>query len=148
MLLGIGLVMFGLGLICQLKPDWGLCLVELVPFPNPVQGGQLVSDAFIRVNLPLGMVIIGIGLQLYSKMGWITSVAILFAFWIVFGVSVVLHWPHFMAEGMDYFFVKAVILHLVFMGLILGGIMLLFSPGIRRMYWKRAAQPEGDANYQ
>lgn len=137
MLTGIGLVMLVLGISCKLTGGGGICELELVGFPRLERELGLLSPDFISINLPLGMLIIGIGLQLFTRMGWVVSLIILLFFWMLFGTAIAAHWPNLKFEGFDYVFLQSAILQICFLLLVFGSILYLFSPNVRDIYWKK-----------
>lgn len=136
MLSGIGLVMLILALVCRFGSGGGLCELDLVPFPRLSNELHLLSQDFISINLPLGLLIIGIGVQLFTRWGWIVSITILFIFALIFSTAIYAHQAEFFAMGRDYIFIKAAILHFCFMLLITSSILYLLSPQVRKLYWK------------
>jgi hypothetical protein len=136
MLTGIGMVMVILALVCRLGNGGSLCDLQLVPFPRLGSELRLLSQDFISINLPLGMLIIGIGLQLFTRLGWIVSIAILFIFALVFGMSVYAHQAELFDMGRDYIYLKAFTLHFCFLLLTMGSIFYLLSSQVRKLYWK------------
>jgi hypothetical protein len=135
MLMGVGLVMVILALICRFGGGGVLCGLELVPFPRLSGELHLLNRDFISINLPLGLLIIGIGLQLFTRLGWVVSVAILFIFALIFGTAMYAHQAELMEMGRDYIYIKAAILHLCFLLLTLGSLFYLFTPSVRKLYW-------------
>lgn len=65
-LLGIGIVLFPLGLSCKIF-DWAYCDIQLVS----LFGGEDKFKADLSaINLPLAMLILGISSRLFTKFGW------------------------------------------------------------------------------
>jgi hypothetical protein len=108
-----------------------------VGFPRLHGELHIISREFIAINLPLGMLIIGIGLQLFTRIGWTISLLILLLFWMLLGTALSAHWPYLLGEGLDYPFIQSALLQLCFLLLIFGSIIYLFSPSVRHIYWKK-----------
>lgn len=72
-LLGIGIVLFPLGLSCKIF-DWSYCDIQLVS----LFGGEDKFRADLSaINLPLAMLILGISSRLFTKFGWSICVLLL-----------------------------------------------------------------------
>ncbi len=136
MLTGIGLVMLILSLICTLGGGGTLCNLQLIPFPRLSGELNLLNQDFISINLPLGMLIVGIGLQLFTRLGWTVSLVILVIFALIFGMALFAHQAEWRQMGMEYIYIQAAILQSCFLLLIAGTIFYLLSPQVRKLYWK------------
>lgn len=92
-LLGVGLVMLMLGLSCKVF-SWSYCSWELVP----VFGGDMrFPDDIASINLPLALLVIGLGIRLYSPYGWWIITILLMVLLTFFGFLAAFHfgnWPY------------------------------------------------------
>lgn len=93
LLLGVGLVMLVLGLSCKVY-QWSYCSWQFVP----VFGGDMrFSDDIASINLPLALLVIGLGIKLYSPYGWWVITILLMVLLMLFGFLVAFHfgnWPY------------------------------------------------------
>lgn len=72
-LLGIGIVLFPLGLSCKIF-DWAYCDIQLVS----LFGGEDKFKADLSaINLPLAMLILGISSRLFTRFGWSICILLL-----------------------------------------------------------------------
>jgi len=65
----IGGLFLLLGLSCSLIP-WAYCGVEVVPILTGLEG---IDVSFTDVTLPLFLLMIGISLRLYTRLGWVIT---------------------------------------------------------------------------
>lgn len=135
MLSGIGLVMLVVSLVCRLRGG-NLCELDLVSFPRLSGEMHMLNQDFISINLPLGMLIIGIGIQLFTRLGWVVSMAILIIFALIFGMAMYAHQSDLLIMGRDYIYIESAILHFCFLMLTLASLFYLLSPQVRKLYWK------------
>jgi len=92
-LLGIGLVMLILGLSCKVL-TWSYCSWQIVP----IFGGDLrFSGDITAINLPLALLVIGLGIRLYSPYGWWIITILMMVLLTFFGFLGAFHfgnWPY------------------------------------------------------
>ncbi len=92
LLQGGGLVLLLFGLSCKLF-SWGYCSTEILPLFG--RDPRFVDDISL-INIPLAMVVLGMGIRVYSPYGWwmvTTLIAVMICF---FGFLVWFHvisWP-------------------------------------------------------
>ena len=87
-LIGTGIVMLLLGLSCKLVV-WGYCSLELVPlFGRDPRLPQEIP----MINLPLAMMVLGLGIRLYSPYGWWIITILLMVLTTFFGFLLFFHW--------------------------------------------------------
>lgn len=91
-LLGAGLVMLLLGLSCKVI-SWSYCSWQLLPvFGRDIRFPEDITS----INLPLAMLVIGLGIRLFSPYGWWIITILLMVLLTFFGFLVVFHlenWP-------------------------------------------------------
>lgn len=143
-LLGVGLVMLVLGLSCKVF-SWSYCSWQLVP----VFGGDMrFPDDIASINLPLALLVIGLGIRLYSPYGWWIITILLMVLLTFFGFLVAFHfgnWPY--TELNDGSWVRvalslnphgdALITSLLFELILICGFLFWWSPQVRSFYFQR-----------
>ncbi|MDB4286101.1 hypothetical protein N9933_02245 [bacterium] len=131
MLFGIGLTMLFLGLSCGFFGDWGFCNLNLISFPFIE---AFFKPEFISINLPLGMVIIGIGLQLFSKTGWVISVFVMALLLVLFGSSSYLLISGVTHQGWDFPYIPQAALNTSISILLILSLVYMVTRQVRELY--------------
>ena len=120
---------------------WGICEQNLVPIFGDFDGFR---EELARINLPLALVILGIGLRLYSRFGWLTCSALLLFMGLGFTYISYLMWAKYfefsrVLAQTTFNQVPHAILESIFVDTILallcwGGFVFLMTPSVRRLY--------------
>lgn len=142
-LLGVGLVMLILGLSCKVF-SWSYCSWQLVP----VFGGDIRFPADISaVNLPLALLVIGLGIRLFSSYGWWIITILLMVLLTFFGFLTAFHfgnWPYIELSDGSWervaFFMNphgdALVTSFICESLLVCGFLYWWSPQIRAFYFQ------------
>ncbi|MCB0847116.1 MAG: hypothetical protein KDE26_27885 [Bacteroidetes bacterium] len=146
-LLAIGLFSLTLVLLCKAF-QWGFCDLEWVPLFG---GFELGRADLLAINLPLAMLILGIGLRLNTAFGWATCLILL---WILTGSFGAIAWKLY--QNLDEFhlrvveneilpqnypIVESITVNIGFAILCVLGIIYLLTPSVRKLYWKPKSIP-------
>lgn len=147
-LLILGLSVLLLVLACKLL-NLGICHLRWVPLFG---GFDVFREDLAAVNLPLAMVIIGVGLRLYTGFGWSTCIILL---WVLTGLfSFMTYWlttqldayyAQIAAEQIsaaDYPILESIAVNCGLALLCLFAIFYLMLPSVRRLYWQKPAAPQ------
>ena len=138
-----GLIFLFLGLSCKVL-DWAYCNLELFP----VFGGDFrFPQDITMLNLPMALIVVGIGIRLRSPYGWWVITIILMALLTFFGFLVSFHWGNWPLEeitlgtwervSMSVFPQSdAFLTCLISLMLILAGFFYWISPAIRDTYFQ------------
>ncbi|MEM6262990.1 MAG: hypothetical protein AAGI38_10815 [Bacteroidota bacterium] len=126
----VGLVMLLWGLSCYLAPGLNICGYYLVSFPYLAN----LKPEFVSINLPLGTLIIGIGLQLYTRLGWIISMVLVFGMAALFGSSAVRLWAGWLGDPPNFYAFQELIVNTSFTFLCLIGLVFLLTSSVRKLY--------------
>ncbi|MEM7656396.1 MAG: hypothetical protein AAF399_09730 [Bacteroidota bacterium] len=147
LLLLCGLLGMTVMLLCRLT-NLGICESTWIPLFG---GFQVFRTELATVNLPLALIILGIGLRLPTGFGWTTCVLLLSVLGGLFGFLSYWLWRQYavfqsqVAENQilpqDYPIFESMAVNIGFAILCLAGVWYLFLPNVRRMYWQRNAQP-------
>lgn len=141
-LLVVGLISLTFVLLCKFF-GWGVCDLKWVPLFG---GFNLGRADLLAINLPLALLILGIGIRLYTGFGWTTSLLLLLILSISFGS---IAWKLISSYGeyterinaneilpQDYPIVESIAVNLVFGTVCLLGIVFLSLPSVRKIYWR------------
>lgn len=143
-LLGVGLVMLILGLSCKVF-SWSYCSWQLVP----VFGGDIrFPDDIASINLPLALLVIGLGIRLYSPYGWWIITILLMVLLTFFGFLVTFHfgnWPFTELDDGSWTRVAlsmnpygdALITALLLELILICGFLFWWSPQVRSFYFQK-----------
>lgn len=98
LLFGLGGFMLVMQLLCALTGMAAFCWENYFPAPYL---SDILQPTFFRILLPLSMVILGIGLGMFSKIGWMAAQFILFFYVAFFGYSLIIlgFWWRFYGTG-------------------------------------------------
>ena len=140
-LLGIGIVLFPLGLSCKII-DWAYCDIQLVS----LFGGEDKFRADLSaINLPLAMLILGISARLYTKFGWTICILLLGFLSGFFGFMV-----YYLKSRMDFrivsntldavpqgqfSYIESIIINGGLSILCFAALIYFLLPATRRMFW-------------
>lgn len=143
-----GLIFLVLGLSCKVF-DWGYCGLELFPvfgrdFRFPID--------ITMLNLPMAMIVIGIGIRLRSPYGWWVITIILMSLLTFFGFLVSFHWGNWpleeISEGVwqrvdvtEFSQSDAFLTCLLTLGLTVSGFFYWISPAVRNAYFHNPGMP-------
>lgn len=150
LVLGISALVFVL--LCK-GFHWGFCDLKWVPLFG---GFDLFRADLAAINLPLALLILGIGLRLQTGFGWSTCVILLWALASIFSFMAYWLWGQLgeyyqQLEGQqivakDYPIVESIAVNVGFSILSLLGIIYLMLPSVRKLYWKRRVAQSLDSS--
>jgi hypothetical protein len=141
-LLVTGVFSLAMILFCKVFA-WGFCDMKWIPLFG---GFDLGRSDLLAINLPLAMLILGIGLRLYTVFGWATCLILL---WILAGSFSAIAWKLY--QNLDelalriaqneinpenYPITESIIVNISFGILCVLGIFYLLTPSVRKLYWK------------
>jgi len=146
-----GLVLLGV-LLCKLL-GWNLCLLDWVP----VLGGlDIFRGELLAINFPLALLILGIGMRLFTGFGWTTCVLLL---WVLLGgflaMAYVLNsyrdWyfeqiANEQIYAADYPLLESIVVNLSLALFCLLAIWYLMHPAVRKLYWNSRLPAARDAS--
>ncbi|MEM6807429.1 MAG: hypothetical protein AAF696_38880 [Bacteroidota bacterium] len=143
-LLGIGIVLFPLGLSCKII-DWAYCDIHLVS----LFGGEDKFKADLSaINLPLAMLILGISARLYTKFGWSICILLLGFLSSFFGfmayylnqklnIRLIENTLDLVPQG-QFSYVESIIINGVLAILCFVSLIYFLLPKTRRLFWDQA----------
>ncbi|RMG59807.1 MAG: hypothetical protein D6722_21745 [Bacteroidetes bacterium] len=141
-LLLVGGIVLSLVLLCKVF-GLGLCDLQWVPIFG---GFDVFREDLAAVNLPLAMIIIGVGLRLHSGFGWSTCIILLWVLASLFGFMCFwlygqLDLYYFQVAGKqiqaaDYPILESIAVNAGLAILCLLAIIYLMLPSVRRLYWQ------------
>ncbi|MFK7970990.1 MAG: hypothetical protein AB8F95_11510 [Bacteroidia bacterium] len=131
LLFGLGIISLVFRLLCGLFAVKGLCLPGFFPFPVLE---YYFKPGFFAYVLPLSMVILGIGLGMFSRTGWFAAQFILLFYLVFFGFSVVILGQGWANMGSDFPYSLAFVLHFVIAAWALIFILYLALTSTRQLY--------------
>lgn len=143
LLLIVGIFSLILILSCRFfGSSWGLCEATWVPLFG---GYQLFSEDLASINLPLAMLILGIGLRLPTGFGWSTCMIILSLLGFLFffmGIWLIRildeHYLRIASNQIfpeDYPVTESIFTNFGLGIMCLIGIVYLLLPSVRKLYW-------------
>ncbi|GAB4420726.1 MAG: hypothetical protein OHK0039_34660 [Bacteroidia bacterium] len=147
LLLLLGSASLVLVLLCKVF-HWGLCEVRWVPLFG---GYDIFSEDLAAINLPLAILIIGIGLRLPTGFGWSTCVVLLWILMSLFGF--ISYWlstelSDYYARiadnqlfAADYPILESIAVNAGLAILCFLGLIYLLQPPVRRLYWGKKQAP-------
>ncbi len=140
-LIGAGLVFGLLGLSCKLLV-WDYCVWQWVPLFG---GLEDFPRELLNINMPLAMLALGFSARLFSVFGWSVCVLVLgvmLTFFTWLGYSLITYPERFMVSAFSpgsvtppMPHVESVIVNWGLAFLCLLGIIYLFLPSVRKLYW-------------
>ncbi|MDP5169313.1 MAG: hypothetical protein NWR72_03650 [Bacteroidia bacterium] len=145
-LLGIGAVLLLLGFSCKVW-GWGYCSMEILPILG--SDPRFLPD-ITMINLPLAMLVIGLGIRLFSPYGWWVVTILLMVLLVLFAFLSIFHWERWPWEEMsDGSWVKVSLLAMpyadsLFTCLLISLILMVailywWDPHVRMLYWRKSA---------
>ena len=146
-LLVIGMLGLASMLFCKLT-TFGWCDSTWIPLFG---GFQIFQNELATVNLPLAMIILGIGLRLPTGFGWTTCVLLLTLLCTLFGflsywlLSKLDSYQAKIASNeilpQDYPILESIVVDVFFVGLCVLGLIYLSQTSVRRLYWQQNVPP-------
>lgn len=144
---GIGLVFLLLGVSCQFA-SWGYCSVRLVPLFG---GLGAFRPGFSTLALPMALLVVGLGLRVYSYYGWMFTLMLIGCFNTLFLSLAYILWERLrlaqqslaitqqagvsLAQDISHY-KESIFINLSFAILCTFAMIFLCLPSVRKVYWK------------
>ncbi|MDX2250405.1 MAG: hypothetical protein SF052_26725 [Bacteroidia bacterium] len=140
-LLAIGIFSLSFVLLCKAFL-WNICDLKWVPLFG---GFELGRADLLAINLPLALLILGIGLRLYTGFGWVTCLTlmtILMGSFSAIAWKLIENWDEYARKVMekeilpqDYPILESIVVNIAFAIVCFLGVSYLLMPSVRRIYW-------------
>ena len=126
-----------LGTLACKFAGWGICDQNLVPIFG---GFDVFREELARIYLPLALLILGIGLRLYSRFGGLTCSALLLFMGIGFSYFAFLLWRQYpmlleMSSMRNHPVAESILVDFCLALLSWGGFLFMMIPSVRRLYF-------------
>ncbi|MEZ4774681.1 MAG: hypothetical protein R3D00_15960 [Bacteroidia bacterium] len=146
-LLLTGIVSLLFVLMCKVL-HWNVCDLKWIPLFG---GFELGRADLLAINLPLALLILGIGLRLYTGFGWATCLillTILAGSFSAIAWKLVGSWDEYTRKVMereilpqDYPLLESIVVNIVFAIVCFLGVTFLLLPSVRKIYWGKNNPP-------
>ncbi|MEZ4826743.1 MAG: hypothetical protein R3C61_10695 [Bacteroidia bacterium] len=130
---------------------WGICDLKWVPLFG---GFELGRADLLEINLPLALLILGIGFRLYTGFGWATCLillSVLAGSFIAIAWKLIGSWDEYTQKVLaheilpqDYPLLESIVVNIVFAIVCLLGVIYLLLPAVRNIYWGKPQNPVQD----